>query len=147
MQILQVHSLYFPLGVLVFMDISQTKVSLDRISTYLNEDEVTEQVSTLKKANVYAEEQLEEDGLGIENGSFKWNEVDEVKADKNKDIANKKTVASNQVAENESDATNDEGVDCRFELRDINILFPEGRLTVIAGPTASGKTALLVPGY
>jgi hypothetical protein len=34
--------------------------------------------------------------------------------------------------------------DVRFELRDINIVFPEGKLSVITGPTASGKTALLV---
>lgn len=34
--------------------------------------------------------------------------------------------------------------DHRFELRDIDVLFPEGELTVVTGPTASGKTALLV---
>jgi excinuclease UvrABC ATPase subunit len=32
----------------------------------------------------------------------------------------------------------------RFELKDINIVFPERQLTVVTGPTASGKTALLV---
>lgn len=32
----------------------------------------------------------------------------------------------------------------RFELRDISVKFPEGKLTVVTGPTASGKTALLV---
>lgn len=37
-----------------------------------------------------------------------------------------------------------ENVDHRFELRDINVRFPEGQLSVITGPTASGKTALLV---
>lgn len=34
--------------------------------------------------------------------------------------------------------------DHRFELRDVSIMFPEGELSVITGPTASGKTALLV---
>ena len=34
-----------------------------------------------------------------------------------------------------------------FELRDISISFPEGELTVVTGPTASGKTALLVRVY
>ena len=29
-------------------------------------------------------------------------------------------------------------------MRDIDVRFPEGELTVIVGPTASGKTALLV---
>jgi ABC-type cobalamin/Fe3+-siderophores transport system ATPase subunit len=31
-----------------------------------------------------------------------------------------------------------------FELRGLSVRFPEGKLTVVAGPTASGKTALLV---
>ncbi|KAF9258420.1 hypothetical protein L218DRAFT_934784 [Marasmius fiardii PR-910] len=34
--------------------------------------------------------------------------------------------------------------DYRFELRDISVVFPEGKLTVVTGPTASGKTALLM---
>ena len=37
-----------------------------------------------------------------------------------------------------------EANDHRFELRDITVMFPEGELTVVTGPTASGKTALLV---
>ena len=31
-----------------------------------------------------------------------------------------------------------------FELKDISVKFPEGKLTIVTGPTASGKTALLV---
>ena len=34
--------------------------------------------------------------------------------------------------------------DYRFELKGINVIFPEGKLTVVTGPTASGKTALLL---
>ena len=33
--------------------------------------------------------------------------------------------------------------DHKFELRDIIVWFPEGQLSAITGPTASGKTALL----
>ena len=40
--------------------------------------------------------------------------------------------------------TGSEASNHRFELRDINIVFPERQLTVVTGPTASGKTALLV---
>lgn len=32
----------------------------------------------------------------------------------------------------------------RFELTDITVMFPESELSLITGPTASGKTALLV---
>jgi ABC-type transport system involved in cytochrome bd biosynthesis fused ATPase/permease subunit len=31
----------------------------------------------------------------------------------------------------------------RFQLRDINVIFPDGELTIVTGATASGKTALL----
>lgn len=34
-------------------------------------------------------------------------------------------------------------VERQFELTDINILFPPGELSLVTGPTASGKTALL----
>ena len=34
-----------------------------------------------------------------------------------------------------------------FELRNMTIRFPEGQLTVVTGPTASGKTALLFSSY
>jgi energy-coupling factor transporter ATP-binding protein EcfA2 len=37
-----------------------------------------------------------------------------------------------------------ENMDHRFELRDLNVRFPESKLSLITGPTASGKTALLV---
>src|ERR1700759_4829185 len=30
-----------------------------------------------------------------------------------------------------------------FELKDINVFFPPGQLTLVTGPTAAGKTALL----
>jgi len=36
-------------------------------------------------------------------------------------------------------------VDHRFELRDVNIVFPERQLTVVTGPTASGKISSKSP--
>ncbi|KZT38562.1 P-loop containing nucleoside triphosphate hydrolase protein [Sistotremastrum suecicum HHB10207 ss-3] len=41
-------------------------------------------------------------------------------------------------------ATNRNERERRFELRDVNIVFPEGKITVVTGPTASGKSALLM---
>ena len=94
-------------------------------------------------------------GLGIENGSFKWNEV-ESKEDINSQNERADKKAKNAVstgddaaqdasdgAERSSIAASDAS-EHRFELRDINITFPERQLTVVTGPTASGKTALLV---
>ncbi|TBU36610.1 ABC transporter type 1, transmembrane domain-containing protein [Dichomitus squalens] len=76
------------------VQILQLKVALDRITTYLDEDEVDAQVSTIKlnKGHVPASEDTET-GLGIIGGSFKWNEVEERKGDKckGKNTAKSKT--------------------------------------------------------
>ena len=106
-------------------------VSLKRIAVYLNEDEISEQVlSTVTPPR--NEEPENEYGykseLGIVGGSFMWNVVEEGK-EKNR-------------AKNQGESLADKAH--RFELRDINVMFPEGELTLITGPTASGKTALLV---
>jgi excinuclease UvrABC ATPase subunit len=94
-------------------------------------------------------------GLGIENGSFKWNEVEQ-KEDQNGQNESADQKAKNAVstaddaAQDASDETERSSIaasdasEHRFELRDINIIFPERQLTVVTGPTASGKTALLV---
>ena len=135
---------------IVFM--MQTKVALDRIQGYIDEEEVDGQVSSLKEGT---EEHRNKEGLGIVRGSFKWNEIEE-KDDK---------VAGSNTPNTESDATStlaETAPDHRFELRDISVTFPDGQLTVVTGamcsppcffmaftlcytgPTASGKTALLV---
>ncbi|KAJ7865666.1 hypothetical protein B0H13DRAFT_2253973 [Mycena leptocephala] len=87
----------------------QASVALSRISTFLDEDEVSDEVSALKTTSALEDNDAAElsAGLAIENGSFKWNEP-------------------------------------QFELRDISVSFPEGKLTCVVGPTASGKTALLL---
>ncbi len=48
------------------------------------------------------------------------------------------------VDDGASEHSASEVADRKFELRDLTIKFPEGELTVVTGPTASGKTALLV---
>ena len=93
-------------------------------------------------------------GLGIENGTFKWNEVEKKgnnKNGQNERVDKAKNVASTDDAvQDASDGTERASIEAsnasehRFELRDINVTFPERQLTVITGPTASGKTALLV---
>ena len=113
-----------------------------------------EQVSTLKKGHVRPAEESDE-GLGIIHGSFKWNEATEKKGDKgtgkNKSVDSAAASiaeagtsdAGSTIAESASTVASTAG-GRRFELRDINVMFPEGKLTVITGPTASGKTALLM---
>lgn len=85
--------------------------------------------------------------LGLENASFKWNEVVDAGGDKSKD--KDATNGSRNGATDEDITVVDSGemdasTDHRFELRDISVMFPPNQLTLITGPTASGKTALLV---
>lgn len=159
----------------------QTGVALNRISVYLDEDEVDEQVSSLKRTRSGAPSPSsapsgdedgvgKEEGLGFKGASFKWNEVEEKKDDpkaKDKGKKNKGTNGHGNGTHRSSDDTdatlpttnpsNEEdgadrasitgsvnGNEHRFELRDLTVMFPERELTVVTGPTASGKTALLV---
>ncbi|KZT66167.1 hypothetical protein DAEQUDRAFT_813713 [Daedalea quercina L-15889] len=149
------------------VQILQAGVAMDRISTYLEEEEVDEQVSSLKKGRQPPTAD-DDEGLGIMNGSFKWNEIEEKKDDKGKDKAkdannkkfwswSRKSRTQSQAPSSASDdaetavdsqsttgsTTNGSG-DHHFELRDITIMFPEDQMTVVTGPTASGKTALLM---
>ncbi|TFK44030.1 multidrug resistance-associated ABC transporter [Crucibulum laeve] len=103
--------------------IIQTGVSLDRISAFLREPEVSPQVSSLIQ-DISGTSDLSDDGLGLVNATLIWNSAKEGKQDA------------------ESQPHRDE--DRRFELKDINTRLPEGRLTIVTGPTASGKSALLL---
>ena len=135
------------------VQVLQTRVSLKRIEKFLDEDEVDGQVSSLKEDTDIgpARKELGPEVFGLKNASFKWNAIKEEdeKAKDKKDKNGKKTgpqadlEAALQTSLTEAlpeTANADERV---FELRDINVIFPEG-LTVVTGPTASGKTALLV---
>jgi ABC-type transport system involved in cytochrome bd biosynthesis fused ATPase/permease subunit len=97
-------------------------------------------VSSLKKSA--SDSRTEDSGLGIENGAFQWNVVD-AKEDMDKAKASSPTTEETTITVEGPDESPLEN-DHKFELKDISVMFPEGELTVIAGPTASGKTALLV---
>ena len=115
---------------------------------YLDEEEVTDEVSSLKKD--YSEPFLpgaHDEGLGLENASFKWNEVTEPADSKGKNANGTSAPASPTGSSDETDTVVDDGAsvhsasevaDRKFELKDLNIKFPEGELTVVTGPTASG---------
>lgn len=89
-------------------------------------------------------------GLGIENGTFKWNEVEQEDDDTAKAAKTVFSASTDSIVQETDDETErvsisaSEASEHRFELRDVNIMFPECQLTVVTGPTASGKTALLV---
>ncbi|KZP20527.1 multidrug resistance-associated ABC transporter [Athelia psychrophila] len=116
----------------IIVQLLETKVAIDRIGKFLEEDEVSEQVSSLKNGStgVPTLDEVIDPRLGIEHASFKWNEVEEKKSDQ---ISGPQTDPELQIEQQH-----------RFELRDVDIIFPEGELSVITGPTASGKSAMLM---
>ncbi|KIY74057.1 hypothetical protein CYLTODRAFT_385456 [Cylindrobasidium torrendii FP15055 ss-10] len=128
------------------VQVLQTGVALKRIEVFLAEDEVTEQVSSIKKGKLGSQTVApEEEGLGLRNATLKWNQLEESKDE----TVHQKATTTDSILTADSDALTVTGslaedADHKFELKDISITFPEGQLTVVTGPTASGKTALLM---
>ncbi|KAF8502971.1 hypothetical protein JB92DRAFT_3123623 [Gautieria morchelliformis] len=125
-------------------------VALDRIATFLSEDEVNAEVSSLKQGSIFRFEAVDDLRLGLEHASFKWNAVEEGKSKGPSSVAETLSKSTASVVESEPvpgdsiSVTSQEGADHQFELRDISVIFPDRQLTVVTGPTASGKTALLM---
>ncbi|CAK5270991.1 unnamed protein product [Mycena citricolor] len=94
------------------VDLIQARVGLNRIADYLEEEEVSDQVSSLKR-DVVVPSTGADGGLGLDRATLHWNG-------------------------GSSDAQQ------RFALHDVSVVFPEGKLSVVTGPTASGKSALLM---
>ena len=131
---------------------------MDRINTFLTEEEVPDFVSSLKGEEAPPFDVEESYRLGIRNGWFRWNEAPQEGPKKKEDkrdpfwkvwkhIGNLRRgpqPTSDESASTMTAASESSEPGRRFELQDINIDFPVGELTVITGPTASGKTALLM---
>ena len=131
---------------------------MDRINAFLTEEEVPDFVSSLKGEEAPPSDVEESYRLGIRNGWFRWNEApqEEPKKKENKkdpywkvwkhigNLRRRPQPTSDESASTMTAASETSESGRRFELHDINIDFPVGELTVITGPTASGKTALLM---
>lgn len=89
--------------------------------------------------------------VGIVGGaSFVWNSIEPPTKEKKGPVANGERAAEATPEEAENGGrtspadSNNSSEGPRFELQDVDIIFPEGQLTLVTGPTASGKTALLL---
>lgn len=124
----------------------QARVALKRISVFLDEEEVSEQTSSLKKdSSTRPSIDSEEDELGFVNASFKWNKVTDAQAIYNMaETTGPLLPTINRPDDGWTTPSDSAALDHQFELRDLNIRFPQGKLTIVMGPTGSGKTALLV---
>lgn len=90
-------------------------VSMQRIQEFLKEDEVPDWASTLSTP-VPDPSYLVDDKIGFSEASFEW----------------ENSLTSSVVP-----------LSVRFQLGPLDVVFPEGKLTIITGATGSGKSALL----
>ncbi|CAE6451725.1 unnamed protein product [Rhizoctonia solani] len=130
----------------------RTLVSLQRIETYLSEEEVPDHVSTLKRPS-FTSLAPTENRLGCNNATFHWPTISTVdpkpgetpkpqrpsrwaklltllRLRKKSDLP--KAPESSIMEENQP-----------FTLSNLSVVFPEGVLSLVYGPTGSGKSSLL----
>ncbi|KAI8360085.1 hypothetical protein B0O80DRAFT_194371 [Mortierella sp. GBAus27b] len=101
----------------------RAKVSAARIDRFLDEEEVL----LYANANAKPRKNLPTDPIiGFKNATFSYAGKGE------QDAAN----AARETGQNLNNH--------HFELKDLNLVFPVGELSVITGPTGSGKTSLLL---
>jgi len=123
----------------------QTKVAIQRIEDFLGEDEVPTYVSSLKLAAepTEASDAATDDKIGFSgSASFRWNSGKEGDTAAPPAVAASEDSAPKPSADDAAAAAETANEDIRFELDGLDFLFPDG-LTIISGPTGSGKTALL----
>lgn len=117
-----------------FSTFSEAYASLTRISDYLKEEEI-------KLAVIDDSEYMDESGkplyekitrTGFENASFQWHIPLPEETQKKKD-----------TVETDADAVSEEAQAPPFTLRIPDLEFPTGEITIVCGPTGSGKTSLL----
>ncbi|KAI0328372.1 multidrug resistance-associated ABC transporter [Cubamyces sp. BRFM 1775] len=124
----QLHAIFFQIPVL-----TQARVSLDRINSFLHETELLDEFTDATTAQDIVSSptigpsapvpESSSDILGIKQTSFTWS--DEV------EVSTPSTVGSQQSR--------------KFVLHiDGEVLFKRGRINLIVGPTGSGKTSLLM---
>lgn len=161
-----------PLNVIPMMinELLSAYVSVQRIEKYLEEDEVPEWVSTLKTGTLNPSELFDE-RLGCEDATFHWHSaptsagpsepkkpslfrriVDKVKGRKTNDQQSLPRTHVTPAPARGLDATHDESGDeddeegderTPFEMRNLNVVMPKGKITLVCGPTGSGKSSFL----
>ena len=121
----------------------------------------------MKQGIVVRSEDIEDHRLGIVHAFFRWNAIEDDKkpSSSGPDTLPKSTASSvveSEPVPGDSISVSNQGCeDHKFELRDINVVFPDRQMTVVTGPSmfhlmdmcvgqlistiaASGKSALLV---
>ncbi|KAF8707992.1 ABC transporter transmembrane region, partial [Rhizoctonia solani] len=92
-------------------------VSMQRIQTFLDETEVEDWASSIKRPEEELDTEVVSNKVGFQEGNFVWHL--------------------------DPSETQDPKSHTNFKLTDVTVEFPLGRLTLITGATGSGKSSLL----
>ncbi|KAG0359172.1 hypothetical protein BGZ54_010080 [Gamsiella multidivaricata] len=127
----------------------QAAVSLNRINRFLEEKEIIKDTTVTRIDGKARANTSSLPTIGFVNASYVWynKENDQVaaKAPKKQTWTQKiKTKFSKAPKPVEEPVTEPEAIMERFKLKNITADFPVGQLSLIVGPTGSGKSALLL---
>jgi len=135
----------------------QMFVSLDRISAYLDEEEIPNHISWISES--YPNPALNgafDDRVGCDGATFRWSSSENNKT-LHKAVVNTepllmriRNVFKRRSRQSEAHVTMDPGQDPVgapeqpedvFELKDVTVFFQRGKLNLISGPTGCGKSS------
>ncbi|CEQ40039.1 SPOSA6832_01630 [Sporobolomyces salmonicolor] len=115
----------------------QTYVCIQRLEQFFEETEVDSWVSALREETASSSSTSAFRSVGITNGTFRYNE--EAKAGDDAARPTNGVGGALGVGQDSSGSQEPE-----FELKDISVAFPEGKLSLVVGPTGSGKSSLFL---
>lgn len=119
---------------IIFESLLKAYVSLGRISEFLQEEELARDTTVTvlhKDSKIRTHGPTAHPTIGFKNASFTWPNKENEK------------VSSPSMPEEEQPILSQEPEE-RFKLQNITLDFPVGKLSLIVGPTGSGKSALLL---
>lgn len=137
-----------------------SNVSLKRIEKYLSEDEVPEYISSLTRSVPLPHEPVNT-RIGCSDATFRWPAVLDNNVDKSYNMSENGLLAKvarawgvitgsithvlvalrlkkKKELEEEAEETVKE---TPFELQDVSVVFPERVISLVCGPTGSGKSS------